>query len=42
MLVRLSVGRSVGSQITLIYVGKFGLPLVGEKCITEHAHASFK
>ena len=36
------VRRSVGPQITLIYVGRIGLPLMEEKCITEHAHVSYK
>ena len=41
MVVRLSV-YSVGPHFTPIYVGRFELPLVGAKCITEHAHASYK
>ena len=27
-------------KFTFIYVRRYGLPLVGIKCVTEHAHAS--
>ena len=36
------VCRSIGFHFTLLYTRKFGMPLVGAKCITEHAHASYK
>ena len=35
-------GMSLRRHFTLVYVEKFGLPLVGAKeLITEHAHASY-
>ncbi len=41
-LSRVSMRRYVGPHFTVIYVERSGLPLVGAKCITEQAHASYK
>ncbi len=38
----MSMRRHVSPHFTLIYVGRFGLLLVGVKFITEHVHTTYK